>query len=55
MVKRLAKKVGIVDDIHPLTLRHTFATDIYRETKNIRRTEGFGALGFIDYYDILIL
>jgi len=36
MVKRLAKKAGITKDISPHTLRHTFATDLYRETKNIR-------------------
>jgi len=36
MVKRLAKKAGIAKDISPHTLRHTFATDLYRETKNIR-------------------
>jgi len=36
MVKRLAKKASITKDISPHTLRHTFATDLYRETKNIR-------------------
>ena len=36
MVKRRAKKAGITKDVHPHTLRHTFATDLYRDTKNIR-------------------
>jgi len=36
MVKRYAKKAGIEKDIHPHTLRHTFATYFYRKTKNIR-------------------
>jgi integrase/recombinase XerD len=36
MVKRYARKAGIAKDVHPHMLRHTFATDLYRETKNIR-------------------
>jgi len=38
MVKRYAKKAGIpeAEKVSPHTLRHTFATDLYRETKNIR-------------------
>ena len=39
MVKRLAKKADIDKDIHPHTLRHTFATDLYRQTKNIRMVQ----------------
>ena len=39
MVKRLATKAGIAKDIHPHTLRHTFATDLYRQTKNLRLTQ----------------
>jgi site-specific recombinase XerD len=39
MVKRLAKKAGIPKDIHPHTLRHTFATDLLRQTKNLRLTQ----------------
>ncbi len=35
-VKRYAKKAGIRKGVHPHTLRHTFATDLLRETKNIR-------------------
>lgn len=36
MVKRRARKVGISKDVHPHMLRHTFATDLYRVTKDIR-------------------
>jgi len=37
MVKRYARRAGIVDkDVHPHVLRHTFATDLYRRTKNLR-------------------
>mgnify|MGYP001314732759 CR=1 FL=1 len=39
MVKRYAEKAGILSDdkdVHPHTLRHTFATDLLRKTKNIR-------------------
>lgn len=36
MVKRYAKKAKINKNIHPHTLRHTFATDLLRKTKNLR-------------------
>lgn len=36
MVKRYATKAEITKDIHPHTLRHSFATDLYRETGKIR-------------------
>lgn len=36
MVKRRAKKAGISKVVHPHLLRHTFATDLLRSTKNIR-------------------
>ncbi len=39
MVKRYAGKAGIEKDISPHTLRHSFATDLYRETSNIRLTQ----------------
>ena len=39
MVKRYAAKAGIEKDITPHTLRHSFATDLYRETTNIQLTQ----------------
>ena len=36
MVKRYAGKAGIDKDVSPHTLRHSFATDLYRETSKIR-------------------
>ena len=36
MVQRRALKAGIPKHCHPHTLRHTFATEIYRQTKDIR-------------------
>jgi len=39
MVKRYAAKAGIEKDVHPHTLRHSFATDLYRQTTNIRITQ----------------
>jgi len=39
MVKRYAAKAGIEKDVHPHTLRHSFATDLYRETTNLRLTQ----------------
>ena len=36
MVKRYAAKAGIDKSISPHTLRHSFATDLYRETSKIR-------------------
>ncbi|GAG35635.1 unnamed protein product, partial [marine sediment metagenome] len=38
-VKRYARKAGIEKNITPHTLRHSFATDLYRETTNIRLTQ----------------
>jgi len=39
MVKRYAARAGITKGVHPHTLRHSFATDLYRETKDIRLTQ----------------
>lgn len=46
MINRYSKKAGIDKNISPHTLRHTFATDLYRETKNIRIVQK--ALGHSD-------
>lgn len=35
MIKRYAKKAGLGKDITPHTLRHSFATDFYKRTKDI--------------------
>ena len=40
MVKRVGRQAGnIHKDIHLHTLGHTFATDLYRSTKNLRLTQ----------------
>lgn len=36
LVKRLANQAGIAKDIHPHTLRHTFAVNLLQKTKNLR-------------------
>jgi len=52
LIKRLAGKAGITKEISPHTLRHTFATDLYRETKNIRLVQK--ALGHSDLGSTMI-
>jgi len=52
LIKRLAGKAGITKAISPHTLRHTFATDLYRETKNIRLVQK--ALGHSDLGSTMI-
>ncbi len=52
MIKRLGKKANIQKDVHPHMLRHTFATDLYRETKNIRLVQK--ALGHSDLSTTMI-
>lgn len=44
IVARLAKRAGITKRISTHTLRHTFAADLYRKTKNLRLVQK--ALGF---------
>ena len=39
MVKRYAKKAGIEKNVSPHTCRHTFASDLLRQTKNIRMVQ----------------
>ena len=36
---RIGKRAGLDTRLHPHTLRHTFATDLYRETKNLVMTQ----------------
>ena len=39
MVKRRGVKTGIGKDVHPHMLRHTFGTEFYRQTKDIRMVQ----------------
>ena len=52
MVARLAAKAGIEKSVHPHTLRHSFATDLYRETSKIRLVQK--ALGHSDLSTTMI-
>ena len=57
MVKRKAKKAGIDKDIHPHTLRHSFATDLYRESKNLRLVQkalGHSSISATEVYTHII-
>jgi len=51
-LKTYAGKAGIEKDISPHTLRHTFATDLYRETGKIRLVQK--ALGHADLSTTMI-
>jgi integrase/recombinase XerD len=51
-VKRYAAKAGIDKNITPHTLRHSFATDLYRETSKIRLVQK--ALGHSDLSTTMI-
>ena len=51
-VKRYAAKAGINKRVSPHTLRHSFATDLYRESKDIRLTQK--ALGHADLSTTMI-
>jgi len=46
MMTRQCEKAGLDPSYHPHTLRHTFATDLYKQTKNIRMVQK--ALGHSD-------
>jgi len=52
MVKRYAIKAGIDKNISPHTLRHSFATDLYRATSKIRLVQK--ALGHADLSTTMI-
>jgi len=52
MVKRCAVKAGIEKRVHPHLLRHTFATDLHRESRNIRLVQK--ALGHSDLSTTMI-
>ena len=52
MVKRYGEKAAIAKDVHPHMLRHTFATDLYSQTKNIRMVQK--ALGHSDLATTMI-
>jgi len=51
-VGRYAKKAGINKRVHPHALRHTFATDLLRESKNIRLVQK--ALGHVSISTTMI-
>ncbi len=51
-VKRYAVKAGIKKGVHPHTLRHSFATDLLRDAKNIRLVQK--ALGHVSISTTLI-
>lgn len=36
MIKKYAQRAGITKDVHPHTLRHTFASKLYKNTNDIR-------------------
>ena len=52
LVKRCGRKADLDRDIHPHLLRHSFATDIYRKTLNIRLVQK--ALGHADLSTTMI-
>lgn len=52
MVRRYADRAGIGKRTTPHVLRHTFATDLYRETRNIRLVQK--ALGHADLSTTMI-
>jgi integrase/recombinase XerD len=57
MVKRYATKAGIARNVHPHLLRHSFATDLLREAKNIRivqRALGHARLATTEIYTHIV-
>ena len=51
-VKRYALKMNLKKDVHPHTLRHSFATDLLRSTGNIRLVQK--ALGHVSIATTMI-
>ena len=51
-VKRYGRKMNIKKDVHPHTLRHSFATDLLRSTANIRLVQK--ALGHVSIATTMI-
>ena len=57
MVKRYRERAGIDKQVTPHTLRHTFATEILRETENIRLVQkalGHSCLSTIQIYTHMV-
>lgn len=59
MVKRLARKAGVrePEEVSPQTLRHTFAVEFYRESRNLcmlKKVMGYGDLSSTVIYARLI-
>lgn len=52
MVRRYTRRAGIVKRVTPHVLRHSFATDLYRETGKIRLVQE--ALGHSDLSTTMI-
>ena len=52
MIRRCGAKAGIEKRVHPHILRHTFATDLHCETRNIRLVQK--ALGHADLSTTMI-
>ena len=52
MVKRLSLRAGVIKNIFPHSLRHTFAADLYLKTRNIRIVQE--ALGHADLSTTMI-
>ncbi len=52
MVYRHTERAGIQKNVSPHTFRHTFATDLYRETQNIRLVQK--AMGHADLSTTMI-
>ena len=52
MVKRQCNRADLPDWVHPHTFRHTFATDLYKKSKDIRMVQK--ALGHADLSTTMI-